>query len=242
MIQISPSTYETSLIDNNMRTHHFPATAAAVATILTPPCLAVIDPRIQVALTLDTPSNGVSTTPDGRLFVLYARVDGTQAQGLPEVVEWADGAGTPYPDARWNSYAAGGNSDVATTLVRVNAQRVGPDGSLWLVDTGSPGFGAPVALPDGPKLVVVDTTTDQVSRVYGMGNVTRSESLLDDIRFDWAARRAYLTDAGVGALIVLDLDSGHAVRLLEGHPSVGAFTPASGEGRYLRSGSDGGFQ
>ncbi|KAI7786002.1 major royal jelly protein [Diaporthe eres] len=202
-------------------------------------CLAAQDPRIQVALTLDTPCNGVSTTEDGRLFVLYARVDGTQAQGLPEVVEWVNGTGVPYPNAGWNSYAGpDGDSDPATTLVRVNSQRVGPDGNLWLVDTGSPGFGSPVILPEGPKLVVVDTSTDEVARVYPMGNVTLSASLLDDIRFDSTGSRAYLTDAGAGgALIVLDLDSGRAVRLLEGDPSVGAFTPTSGEGRFLRSSS-----
>ncbi|KUI63130.1 Protein yellow [Cytospora mali] len=208
------------------------AAAAAAATIFAPPCLAATDARVQAALALDTPCNGVSTTPDGRLFVLYARVDGTQAQGLPEVVEWVNGTGVPYPDARWNSYAAG--ADPAVTLVHVNSQRVGPDGSLWLVDTGTPGFGAPVILPEGPKLVVVDTVADTVSRVYHMGNVTKSDSLLDDIRFNWAAGKAYLTDAGVGALIVLDLETGRAVRLLEGHLSVQAFTPASGEGKYLR--------
>ncbi|ROW10067.1 hypothetical protein VPNG_06558 [Cytospora leucostoma] len=223
-----------------MRSHRLMA-AATVAT-LTAPSAAVTDPRIEVALALDTPCNGVSSTPDGRLFVLYARVDGTQAQGLPEVVEWANGTGTPYPDASWNSYADG--SDAATTLVRVNAQRVGPDGTtLWLVDTGSPGFGSPVIRPGGPKLVAVDTTTGSVRRVYDLGNATRSDSLLDDVRFGRdGGRWAYLTDAGAGgALIVLDLEGGRAVRLLEGHASVGAFTPASGEGGLLRSGSTGGF-
>jgi sugar lactone lactonase YvrE len=200
-------------------------------------CLAFQDARVQVALTLDTPCNGVSATQAGRLFVLYARVDGTQGQGLPEVVEWVNGTGVPYPDARWNSYAGpDSDSDPATTLVRVNSQRIDVDGKLWLVDTGSPGFGSPVILPQGPKLVVVDTSTDEVARVYPMGNVTLSGSLLDDLRFDSSGTRAYLTDAGAGgALIVLDLESGRAVRLLEGDLSVGAFTPTSGEGKLLRS-------
>lgn len=199
-----------------------------------PVCLAATDPRVQVALTLETPCNGVSTGPDGRLFVLYARVDGTQAQGLPEVVEWINGTGVPYPSAQWNSYA-GPSSDPATTLVRVNSQRIGPDGNLWVVDTGSPGFGSPVILPEGPKLVVVDVQTNDVTRVYNMGNVTKSSSLLDDIRFHPAAGKAYLTDAGVGALIVLDLATGSAIRVLDGDESTGAFTPASAEGVLLRS-------
>lgn len=205
-----------------------------VPFISLPPCLAATDPRVQVALTLDTPCNGVSTTPDGRLFVLYARVDGTQAQGLPEVVEWINGTGVPYPNAHWNSYA-GPSSDPATTLIRVNSQRIGPDGNLWLVDTGSPGFGSPVILPEGPKLVVVNVQTNEVARVYNMGNVTKSSSLLDDIRFHLATGKAYLTDAGAGALIVLDLATGAAIRVLDGDESTGAFTPTSGEGVLLRS-------
>lgn len=213
----------------------------SLAAALAYSCLASQDPRVQVALTLHTPCNGVSTTEDGRLFVFYACVDGTQAQGLPEVVEWVGDTGVPYPDSRWNSYAGPESaSDPSTTLVRVNSQRVDPSGNLWLVDTGSPGFGSPVILPEGPKLVVVDTSTNEVARVYPRGNVTLSDSLLDDIRFDATGSKAYLTDAGAGgALIVLDLDSGHAVRLLEGDLSVGAFTPTSGEGTLLRSSSGG---
>ncbi|KAF7335040.1 putative major royal jelly protein [Mycena venus] len=166
------------------------------------------DPRVQVALTLDTPSNGVSTTPSGRLFVLYARVDGTQAQGLPEVVEWINDTGVPFPQR-------------GVELVRRQHVRPGHDA--------------------GPKLVVVDLSTNQVKRVYNMANVTESASLLDDIRFNPATGMGYLTDAGVGALIVLDLDSGRAIRVLDGDESTGAFTPPSGEGTLLRSSTGGVF-
>lgn len=204
------------------------------AAALLPSSYAALDPRVQVALTSDTPINGISTTPSGRLFLLYARVDGTQAQGLPEVVEWINGTGVPYPNAAWNSYA-GPTSDPSTTLVRVNSQRIGPDGNLWLVDTGSPGFGSPVILPQGPKLVVVDLATNAVARVYPMANVVRSSSLLDDVRFNKAGDKAYLTDAGQGALIVLDLATGRGVRVLDGAESTGAFTPPSAEGNLLRS-------
>ncbi|KAJ7807116.1 major royal jelly protein, partial [Mycena olivaceomarginata] len=118
---------------------------------------------------------------------------------------------------------------------RLHNSRVGPDGNLWLVDTGSPGFGSPVILPAGPKLIVVDLSTNQVKRVYNMANVTESASLLDDIRFNPATGMGYLTDAGVGALIVLDIDSGRAIRVLDGDESTGVFTPPSGEGTLLRS-------
>jgi sugar lactone lactonase YvrE len=44
---------------------------------------------------------------------------------------------------------------------------------------------------------------------------------------------AYLTDAGRPALIVLDLTTGHARRVLENHPSTVAARPLVAEGRQL---------
>ncbi|KAK7905436.1 hypothetical protein LTR67_000158 [Exophiala xenobiotica] len=195
------------------------------------------DPRIQVALTLQHPVNGVSTTPDGRLFVLYARVDGSTG---PQVAEWHNGSSpTPYPNQEWNSYASG--KDPATHLIRTNSQRIGPDGTLWLVDTGSPSFGQPVILPNGPKLVQVNLTTNSVARVYNLGNVTLESSLIDDVRFNPAVGLAYITDAGAPALIVLDLNSGEARRVLENDPTTKGFMPVSAEGKLMHN-SMGGFE
>ena len=190
------------------------------------------DPRLTTALTLQIPSTGISNTPTGRLFVLESHVDGSSG---PQIVEYnqTDNSTTPYPDERWNSYMPG--DDPSNYLVRINSQRIGPDGSLWLVDVGSPSFGAPVILPDGPKLVQVDTKTNQVSRIYPMGNVTRSTSLLDDVRFNPISGMAYLTDAGAPALIVLDLASGIARRLLDNDLSTREYMPASAEGTLLQS-------
>ena len=195
------------------------------------------DPRITTALSTDIPINGVSATPDGRLFLLYARVDGSKG---PEVVEYnsATNSTTPFPDERWNSYTPG--DDPANFLVRINSQRIGPDGSLWLVDVGSPSFGRPVILPDGPKLVKIDLKTNEVSRVYPMGNVTRSNSLLDDVRFSRDNKMAYLTDAGAPALIVMDLATGVARRVLDNDPSTGAYIPISADGT-LQKFATGGF-
>ncbi|KAK4575361.1 hypothetical protein LTR86_001215 [Recurvomyces mirabilis] len=190
------------------------------------------DPRIQTALTLQNPSNGVSTTPGGRLFVLFARVDGSKG---PQVVEYNTTTNTsvPYPNAEWNNYTTG--KDPATHLVRTNSQRIGPDGLLWLVDTGSPAFGTPVIFPNGPKLVSVNLTTNQVQRVYSMGNATLSSSLLDDVRFNPASNKAYLTDAGAPAIIILDLCTGATVRVLVDDASTSAYMPVSAEGNLLHA-------
>ncbi|KAF2720262.1 major royal jelly protein [Polychaeton citri CBS 116435] len=190
------------------------------------------DPRLHNAITPETPSTGVSTTPDGRVFLVYPRIDGSIG---PQIVEWdfANNRSIAYPNEEINSYTEG--KDPSTHFIRVNAQRVGPDGALWLVDTGAPGFGAPVILPEGPKLIQVNVTTNSVQRTYPMGNVTRINSLLDDVRFSAISGKAYLTDAGAAALIVLDLDSGHALRLLEDAPSTKEYMPVSAEGSLLRA-------
>ncbi|KAL9108336.1 MAG: hypothetical protein Q9227_006935 [Pyrenula ochraceoflavens] len=191
------------------------------------------DPRLTTALTFEHPVNAISTTPEGRLFILYARVDGSTG---PQVAEYdlSKNTTTPYPDAEWNNFTLN-VSDPSAHLVRTNSQRIGPDGNLWLVDTGSPDFTSPVILPSGPKLVVVNITTNKVSRIYPMGSVTHSASLLDDIRFNPSSSFAYLTDAGTPpALIILHLPSGRTTRVLDSHPSVTGFFPHSAEGSLLR--------
>ncbi|KAK3717062.1 hypothetical protein LTR37_006117 [Vermiconidia calcicola] len=193
------------------------------------------DPRIKTELALNVPCNGVSTTPDGRLFAVFARVDGSTG---PQVVEVYRENNTfqAYPNAEWNTFEEG--DDPKRHYIGVNGQRIGPDGNLWVIDKGAPALGAPIIFPGGPKLVVVDLTTDKVKRVYDMSNATRSNSLLDDVRFSAGMGKAYLTDAGSPGLIVLDLDSGQIVRLLDDDPSTKIGLPVSAEGTLLKLGDE----
>lgn len=222
-----------------MKFHTFAASLAFLtARVLGQTYTGPQDPRIDTALTLDVPTTGVSTTPDGRLFLVLARVDGSKGA---QIVEYniTTKTMTPFPNKEWNSYAKG--KDPATHLVRINSQRVGPDGNLYLVDVGSPAFGQPVILPSGPKLIQVNLKSNKVSRVFHLGNSTLSNSLLDDVRFNPKTGTAYLTDAGVPGLIVLDMASGVSRRVLNTDVSTKGATPISAEGVYLYA-STGGLQ
>ncbi|WP_430231357.1 L-dopachrome tautomerase-related protein [Paraburkholderia tropica] len=120
--------------------------------------------------------------------------------------------------------------DAKNAFVSVNALHVDTDGSVWVVDTGAPRFGeGPVS--DGTKIVQVDPLTDRVLRIYRLsGSALRPNSYVDDIRI--RGRRAYLTDAGAGAIIVLDLDRGAARRRFDRQ----SFTKALPDARIIVNG------
>ena len=189
------------------------------------------DPRLKLALSIDRPSQGFSISPEGRIFFQLTTFDGSSGPGLVE--RQANGSLSPYPNEQWNSWKSG--VDPTTAFVSVAAQRVGPDGQLWVIDNG---YATDGVLADGVKVVTFDLTTNQVTRIYPFGNLTHSDSLLDDIRFN--GRVAYLTDAGAAAIIALDLDTGRGRRLLQNQPSTYGYMPTSGEG-YLMRNSSGGF-
>ena len=174
---------------------------------------AFADPLMTV-LESDTVANGIASTPQGRTFLPFSRIDGSVG---PQVVEWKDGKPVPFPDEAWNSWKAG--DDPAKSFVRVNALRIGPRGSLWVVDVGAPGLDNP-KLPHGPKLVKIDLSTDKVLRVYDLDSVTNDKSFIDDIRFHGSL--GYITDAGSPGVIVIDLKTGDARRVLDGDPSMTA--------------------
>ena len=197
-----------------------PAQASPVAT-----CAPANSEALILALSSNTVTNGVATTLDGRIFLVLARLDGSDG---PRIVEWTPAGVTPFPDAAWNSWKAGQNA--ARTLVRANALRIGPEGDLWIVDVGAPGFGNP-KVAGGPKLVQVNLADNTVRRVYDLGGATSDKSFIDDVRFNEGT--AYISDAGSPALIALDLKSGATRRVLEGLPSVTAQTPMTAEGKTL---------
>lgn len=152
----------------------------------------------------------------GRVFVAGPRWSGSTGPAVGLVT--ADGGVAPYPDAAWNAWHPGAAAD--TAFVNVNSINLDGRGDLWVVDTGAPTFGGD-PLPGGAKLVRVDVTSNRVTRVYPFGpDVAPPGSYLDDVRFNGGT--AYLTDAGRPGLIVLNLGTGAARRVLDGHPSTTA--------------------
>jgi sugar lactone lactonase YvrE len=179
---------------------------------------------------------GVTVSDNGRIFVNFPKWGDDVAYTVAEV---KDGKTVPYPEAGINHYSRGDNQ--AEKLVSVQSVVVDPSGRrLWILDTGSIGFG-PVQ-EGGPKLIAVDLATNHVTKkIMFPPDVALPTSYVNDVRFDLhrgAEGMAFVTDStsnGPNGIIVVDLASGKSWRRLQDHPSTkpdSSFVPVT-EGEIL---------
>jgi sugar lactone lactonase YvrE len=159
---------------------------------------------------------GITVSKTGRLFVNFPRWSDHYLNAVVEVLD--TGATRPFPDENWNRWDMK-PATVAKQFVCVQSVVADDQDSLWVLDPAAPLLGPVVA--GGAKVVRIDLRTNQVTRVYSFsGGVVQPGTYLNDIRIDTQRDTAYITDSGVGGIIVLDIESGKAHRALDGHPSV----------------------
>ncbi|WP_139313032.1 SMP-30/gluconolactonase/LRE family protein [Novacetimonas hansenii] len=190
-------------------------------------------PALKVAYTSQRVMNAVAVSDDGRVFVSFPYWGGGDTPG-PTVAELSpDGTAHPYPDAKWNNWATSHDNDHA--FVRVNAIRFGPDGKLWVVDSGEANVGGAPNPPTGAKakLVVIDITTGQVVRTISLAAASTPHTYIDDLRFHGTT--LFLTDAGDPGLVVVDMKTGRQRRVLEHARSTTDERPMYAEGQLLIS-------
>ena len=179
-------------------------------------------PALELVATFTSPRQvtGVAVSKTGRVFVNFPRWEEDVAISVGELMP--DGSVTPFPNGAWNAYrnadptaASPGDSFVCVQSVTVDAQ-----GRLWVLDAAAPGLTFIVS--GGPKLVCIDLSSNSVSRIYQFGtDVAPQGTYLNDVRFTKNGAAAVITNSGTpGSLIVLDLASGAARRVLDGHPST----------------------
>ena len=157
---------------------------------------------------------GVAVSKEGRIFVNSPRWEKDVAISVAEVL--GDGRLEPYPDARWNAWRNAAPLSPQDHFVCVQSVTVDPQGFLWVLDPAAPGN--EFIKPGGVKLVKIDLATDQVMQVILFDDVAAPQgSYLNDMRVSPDGRYVYLTDSGQrGALLVVDVASGHARRVLDG--------------------------
>ncbi|MBB2960868.1 L-dopachrome tautomerase-related protein [Methylobacterium sp. R2-1] len=162
---------------------------------------------------------GITVARDGRIFVNFPR----WSEDAPvSVAELKDGKPVPYPDDQWNAWRNARADELSPKDHFVCVQSVVADGQdrLWVVDAAAPAMAH--VIKDGPKLVGIDLKTNKVVKTIPFDTSTVLQaSYLNDVRISPDGKTAYLTDSGAeGALIVVDLDSGSAKRILSGDPST----------------------
>ena len=160
---------------------------------------------------------GIAVSKEGRIFVNFPRWSDDVPVSVAEL--YAGSRANPYPDRYWNNWDKGVSP--GEHFVCVQALYVDDEDFLWILDPANPKFEGVVA--GGPKLVKVDLSTNSVVDVVAFDLHAAPEgSYLNDVRVDTKTKTAYLTDSGLGALVVVDLESKRARRLLAEHPSTKA--------------------
>ena len=153
---------------------------------------------------------GVSTR-SGRIFVNFPYWSDNHSISVAEIV---NGQPKAFPNDEWNKAGPAGWHFICTQSVVVDDQD-----NLWVLDPAAPKMQEIVKA--GPKLVKIDLATNQVVQTIPFGeDVAPKKSYLNDVRIDTRTNTAFITESANGAIIVVDLKSGKARRLLDGHPST----------------------
>lgn len=178
--------------------------------------------RLQQVAKFDHQVTGVTVSEDGRIFVKFPRWTEDVPVSVAEVMK--DGSIKPYPNDKWNSWRNLGMAEVSPSDHFVTVQSVVADGrgSLWVVDPAAPN--TEKTIKNGPKLVQIDLKTNSVKRIFAFGpDIAGPASYLNDVRISPDGAFAYMTDSGSpGAIVVTDLSSGKAWRVLSDDPSTQA--------------------
>ncbi|WP_052696980.1 L-dopachrome tautomerase-related protein [Pantoea sp. SM3] len=184
------------------------------------------DSRLEQVATSPRVWNGITVSHDNRLFASLTQSEGAGLQ-LAEVINNQLKA---FPDDSWNQWNV---NDPEHHFYHVNALRIGPDGDLWVMDSGNKGIGTgDQAVPGGAKLVHISLATGKVLNSYVFKAPTlQPTSYLDDVRFN--GDFAYITDPGAVGLVVLNLKSGKSWRVLDNHPLSIDHQPIYADGKKL---------
>lgn len=171
---------------------------------------------VEVASFTGAQVTGVTATGDGRLFASFPRWRKEVRYSVLEV--FPDGSHRPYPDESWNKYQGKPQKNKFTCVQSVVAHA----GSLFVLDPSSPMMEGVVGQA---MLYEFDLSTNKLKNSWSFdARVAPKKSYLNDLRVDEQHRKIYITDSGLGGIVVLDLASGKSWRVLDQHKSTKAET------------------
>ena len=162
---------------------------------------------LETVLDYPEPIGGVAVSRDGRIF--FAIHPESRPEGN-RLLEYVDGAAVPYP------------SGAQQQALFDTVQAIAIDGydRLWTLDHGNHGLRR-------PRIVAIDLATGEVIRDQALEpDIAPPGSFLQDIEVTRDGRTIVIADASFWrkspALVVYDVQTGAARRVLEKHASVSA--------------------
>ncbi|HEY1583745.1 MAG TPA: L-dopachrome tautomerase-related protein [Chthoniobacterales bacterium] len=188
----------------------------SIAFLLALPTLSVLAVTATLGLVASLPNQqvtGVAVSKSGRIFVNFPDWSDPHTTSVAELV---NGKLQPFPNEEWNRPGAPGEHFVCVQSVYIDESD-----SLWILDPAAPKMKEIVK--GGPKLVKVDLVKNEVAQTIPFSQeIAPTKSYLNDVRIDTKTQTAYITDSGLGAIIVVDLRTGKARRLLDGDHTTAA--------------------
>lgn len=156
-------------------------------------------------------ANQVALTSRGMMFLGLPRYDATAAN--PSLArQRPDGVFAPFPGNAWNEWKIGDSGRDA--FVYLNSVHIFADDTVWCVDQGAAG-GEALPRPGAQKLVRLDPESGAVLDVMRFNDtILPAGARMNDLRFH--GPMMYVTDSGLGGLIVHDMSSGVTRRRLSG--------------------------
>lgn len=166
--------------------------------------------QLESVAELDVAPGNITVTPQGERFISLHNFHSPDMR-VAQLAE--DGTLTPFPNEALSTV---GSTD-PLALDNVLGLRSDSVGRVWMLDMGN---NSKVT----PKIVAWDTEGDRLHRVIELPPpATVTSSAPNDLVLDEANGTIYIADPAAGAeaaLIVVDIESGTARRVLQGHRST----------------------
>ncbi len=158
---------------------------------------------------LDWPPGNIAVGPSGRVFFTLH----PEARPPLQLVEWRDGAAQPYPNA--GMQASGDHPDRINEVLSIRIDR---QNRLWALDNGTHGLKA-------GRLLAFDLDSGELTHKHTFSReIAGIGSHLNDFQVAPDGQTIYIAEASFfgqsPALIVYDLVTRTARRVVEGHESV----------------------
>ncbi|WP_171102123.1 SMP-30/gluconolactonase/LRE family protein [Ruegeria sp. HKCCD7255] len=176
----------------------------------------------------EMPPGNLAIGPDGRMFMSVHEFYGPE---LRVVEVMPDGTTKPYPTEEW-ARAPVEDGDGLRGVLGLRADR---EGILWMLDGQGEG--------QTGRVVGWDTKAERLHAIFYVGQpAARATSFLNDLAIDREHGAIYISDTGDGqnsAIIVIDMDTGRARRVLEGSQfTIPEDTPMIIDGREILLGGN----